>query len=75
MRYPHTSREELTAPRGKFRLIALDVKEGAREGYTLGDFDALESAKQVAEKKSGVGHPVYVYDDKGELVVRFGSWH
>ncbi len=75
MRYPRISREEQTAPPGKFRLIALDLKEGSRDGYVLGDFDALESAKQVAKDKSGVGHPVYVYDDKGELVLRFGSWH
>ncbi len=75
MRYPGASQQQVKAPEGKFRLIALDLDEGSRDGYNLGDFDALEAAKQVAEEKSGVGHPVYVYNDKGELVMRFGSWH
>ena len=75
MRYPRASERERTAPAGKFRLIALDLTDNSDAEYCLGDFDSLESAKQVAEEKSSVGQPIFVYDDKGELVVRHGSWH
>ncbi len=74
MRYPRASLEERTAPPGKFRLIALDLGDNLSE-HRLGDLDTLDSAKKVAEQKSGVGCPVFVYDDRGELIIRFGSWH
>ncbi len=74
MRYPKASKQERTAPEGKFRLIALDLRENLN-GYCLGDFETVESAKQVARDKGGIGQPVFVYDDTGEAVMRFGSWH
>ncbi len=75
MRYPRASQEDLKAPEGKFRLITVDLSEGSSAVYRLGDFGNLETAKNVAEQKSGVGRPVYVYNDKGELIMRYGSWH
>ncbi len=74
MRYPRASQQELKAPEGKFRLITVNLSEGSA-AYRLGDFDSLERAKDVAEQKSGVGQPVYVYNDKGEMLMRYGSWH
>ncbi len=75
MRYPRASQQERTAPPGKFRLVALDLRENLDNEYCLGDFDTLDSATRIAKEKSGVGHPVFVYDDKGELTIRYGSWH
>ena len=31
--------------------------------------------EKLAKEKASVGHPIYIYSDKGQLVVRFGSWH
>ncbi len=75
MRYPKASPEELQAPKGKFRVIGVDLKVAATANYHLGDFDDLDTADKVAKEKGGVGHPVYVYDDDREMVVRYGSWH
>ncbi len=73
MRYP-TGNENLRAPRSQFRVVAVDVVE-ASGTYLLGDFDTLEAAHQVASERAGIGNPVYIYNDTGEVVVRFGSWH
>jgi hypothetical protein len=75
MRYLKASREELQAPKGKFRVIGVDVNEGATGNYQLGDFETLELAEILAKEKASVGHPIYIYSDKGQLVVRYGSWH
>ncbi len=75
MRYPKASAEELQAPRGKFRVIGVDLKAAATANYHLGDFESLSIAQTVAKERAGVGNPVYVYDDESELVVRYGSWH
>ncbi len=75
MRYPEASSEELQAPKGKFRVVGVDLKAGANANYRLGDFETLSLAEQAAKEKACVGNPVFVYDDKSELVVRYGSWH
>lgn len=75
MRYPKASTEELQAPAGKFRVIAVDLKVAATANYHLGDFDDLDTAHKVAQEKAGVGNPVYIYDHDSKLVVRYGSWH
>ncbi len=75
MRYPEASAEELQAPKGKFRVVGVDLKAAATANYHLGDFDTLLMAERVAQEKACVGNPVYVYDDKCDLVVRYGSWH
>lgn len=75
MRYPIAKPEELQAPKGKFRVIGVDLKTAANANYHLGDFETLAIAEQVAQEKAGVGNPIYIYDDRCELVVRLGSWH
>jgi hypothetical protein len=75
MRYLKASREELRAPKGKFRVIGVDVNEGATGNYRLGDFETLELAEKVAKEKATIGNPIYIYNDRGQLIVRYGSWH
>lgn len=75
MRYPEASAEELRAPSGKFRVIGVDLKTAPTANYHLGDFATLSMAEKVAQEKACVGNPVYVYDDKSDLVIRYGSWH
>jgi len=45
------------------------------DNFVVGDFATLEEAKEAANRRAQVGSPVYIYDDKGELVERYGSWH
>jgi len=75
MRYPKANAEELQAPKGKFRVIGVDLKAAAIANYHVGDFETLAMAKKVAKGKASVGNPIYIYDDTSELVVRYGSWH
>lgn len=74
MRYPTATKEELRAPQSRFRVIGVAVQD-ASGTYQLGDFDTLEAAQLAAAERAGVGNPVYVYNDAGELIVRLGSWH
>ncbi len=75
MRYPKASTEELQAPAGKFRVVGVDVKAAATANYHVGDFETLPMAQKVAKERACVGNPVYVNDDKSDLVARYGSWH
>ena len=75
MRYLQASKEELQPPKGKFRVIGVDLKEGPPSNYHLGDFDSLSAAQKLAKQKAGIGNPIFIYDDRAELVVRYGSWH
>ncbi len=75
MRYPQASGDELQAPKGKFRVIGVDLNAAADANYHLGDFETLSMAEKIAQDKARVGNPVFVYDDNRRLVVRYGSWH
>jgi hypothetical protein len=75
MRYLQARREELQPPKGKFRVIGVDLKEGPPANFHLGDFESLTAAQKLAKQKAGIGSPIYIYNDKAELVVRYGSWH
>jgi phosphoribosylpyrophosphate synthetase len=75
MRYPTASKQELMAAAGKFRVIGVDLHNGESGNYLLGEFDTLDAAKDCAKLKAGVASPVFIYNDAGELVVRYGSWH
>jgi hypothetical protein len=75
MRYPKAPRTELTAPTGKFRVVAVVVEEESADVYTIGDFSSVAPAEKAAIQRAGIGSPVYVYDDKAKLIVRYGSWH
>jgi len=74
MRYPIGSKAELQAPPGNFRVMGVDVGQRA-DNFVVGDFATLAEAKEAANRRAQVGSPVYIYDDKGELVERYGSWH
>ncbi len=65
----------MQAPKGKFRVIGVDLNEGAAANYHLGDFETFSSADQLATERASVGIPIYVFDDAGRLLVRHGSWH
>ena len=75
MRYPTASKEQLTAPKSQFRVVAVDVKDVSGNVYKVGDFETLSAAQAAARERAGVGSPVFVYDDAGEALVRLGSWH
>ncbi len=75
MQHPKATRSELTAPTGKFRVVAVVVDTDSADPYILGDFGSLAAAEQAAMQRAGTGSPVYVYDDKAKLIMRYGSWH
>ncbi len=75
MRYPKAGKKELQAPTGKFRVIGIDLSGSTAVNYHLGDFETLQTAKKIAKEKASVGNPIFIYNEKGELVVRYGSWH
>jgi hypothetical protein len=73
MRYPKTQ-EQIRAPKSLFRVIAVDVEETSGT-FLLGDFDSLDAAAHAATERARVGSPVYIYDDRGKVLERLGSWH
>jgi hypothetical protein len=74
MRYPSGSKAELKAPSKAFRVIGVDLSDSA-DNFIVGDFVTLPEAKEAANRRAQVGTPIYIYDDQGELVERYGSWH
>jgi hypothetical protein len=62
---------QLRAPVGKFRVIGFALRDGQK--YMIGDFDSREAAEECAKKHGMVGNPVHVYNDRADLVVRYGS--
>lgn len=74
MRYPIGSKAELKAPPQGFRVIEVDLNQRA-DNLVVGDFETLQAAKAAAARRAQVGTPIYIYDDRGELVERYGSWH
>jgi hypothetical protein len=75
MRLPNAPKEQLTAPAAKFRVLSVDVHDPSGAVYLVGDFDSLPQAKETAKQNSGTGRPIFVYDDRAQLIVRYGSWH
>ena len=75
MRHPKATKEELTAPTGKFRVLGVDVRAHSEAVYLIGDFDSLTAAKEAAKQRAGIGSPIFIYNDQAELIVRYGSWH
>ena len=62
---------QLRAPAGKFRVIGFALRDGQK--YMIGDFESREAAEECAKKHGMVGNPVHVYNDRADLVVRYGS--
>ncbi len=74
MRYPPASQQNLRAPKSQFRVVAVDT-EDTSSVYQIGDFVSLEAAQAAAGERAGVGSPVFIYNEEGKLIVRYGSWH
>lgn len=64
---------QLNAPRGCFRVVAVDTFEGPDADYLVGDFPYLEMAKDAADRRGQKMNPVYVYDEDGNLVHQVGT--
>ena len=75
MRYPKIPKEERTAPLSHFRVLGVETHTTAEAMFSIGDFDSLDSAKHAGKQRAGTGTPIFVYNDRGELLVRYGSWH
>jgi len=75
MRYPKVTKAELTAPPAKFRVLRVHIRGNSETVYVIADFDSLADAKRAAKENSGMGSPVFGYNDQAELIVRYGSWH
>ena len=67
----NTEELPLRAPAGKFRVIGFALREG--QNYMIGDYDTREAAEESAKKHGMVGNPAHVYNDRADLVVRYGS--
>ena len=75
MRYPNATKEELTAPPAQYRVLGVEINATSESVFSIGDFASLDAAKKAAEQKAGTGVPIFIYNDHGELIVRYGSWH
>jgi hypothetical protein len=75
MRNPKATKEELTAPIGKFRVLGVDVHVDTGAVYLIGDFDTITLAKEAAKQRASTGSPMFIYNDQAKLIVRYGSWH
>jgi hypothetical protein len=75
MRYPKATKEELTAPPAQFRVLGVEIHATSESVFSIGDFDSLDAAKKAAKQKAGTGVPIFIYNDHGEFIVRYGSWH
>jgi hypothetical protein len=75
MRYPKATKEQLTAPTGRFRVLGVDVRTGSDAVYMVGDFDSVSAANTAAKERAGPDSPTFVYNDRAELIMRYGSWH
>ena len=75
---PHIGRKpgeyQLQAPAGKYRVVAVDTIEDITADYLLGDFISLRAATEVAREHGHCMKPAFVYDDRGTLLARFGSY-
>ena len=74
MRYPSGNKAEFKAPPKGNRVIEVDPSQRERN-FDIGDFATVREAKEAATRRAQVGTPIYIYDDQGELVERYGSWH
>lgn len=72
MSNPRPILSTVSCPPGQFRVVGVDIDDAAL--YMIGDFDQLSLAKAAAKNRAGTAHPVYVYDEAGTVVVRYGSW-
>ena len=68
------SEGKLKAPKGKFRVVAVDTFAGPTEDYLIGDYNSVVEAKKVCAEPSGQMNPCYVYDDSGKLLHEAGGY-
>ena len=60
-------------PPGKFRVLGCDTFEAPDADYLIGTYDTLQEAKDVADKRGGTMNPVYIFDDRGQIVYSAGN--
>lgn len=67
-----TSREERTAPVGKFRVIGVDTFDG--DDWIEGDFESLDKARaHVKERTKGKQMlKMHIYNDQGKHAGKAG---
>ena len=59
----------LAAPKGRFRVVGVDVWEiPGEDDVLIADAPDLPTAKRLADQHAGMCFPVYVYDSDGVLV-------
>ena len=71
-----TKEVEKKAPKGKFRLVLIDISvatglTGNSDdpcSFLIGDYDTLEKAKKIYFQRDNNGIALYIYDDQGECV-------
>ena len=67
-------RGELKAPHaGWFRVVGVDTFEASDADFHIGDFADRGEAIAEATARAGVMCPVYVYDERGELIFNAGE--
>ena len=69
-----TTRNDLKAPKGKYRVVLVDTFDGG--DCILGHRKHLDKAIELADEhgKGKQMTKVYVYDDKGNMVYSTGSF-
>lgn len=67
------AKNELRAPKGKYRVIGVDTFDGPTEDYLIGDYDSEDKAREACKDHGGVMNPTYCYDDTGKMVCNFGT--
>ena len=68
------SKKDFKAPKGKFRVIAVDTFDQEGCDWIEGDFLLKETAMLAAKEKGGEMLKTHVYDDKGNHIYHAGTF-
>ncbi len=66
------NRDEMIAPKGKFRVIGVDTFDGT--DWIEGDYDTKPEALKIAKEKGGTMLKTHIYDDEGTHVGDHGEF-
>jgi hypothetical protein len=69
-----TTTVELKATAGKFRVVGVDTFESPTAHYLIGDYDTRWKAKMACDIHGGQMNPCYLYDDRGIVLYKTGSF-
>lgn len=70
----HPSENLRQPPEGKLRVLGVDLSNNPFAIFVIDDFSHLDEANKCAQESAGASKPTYVYNGKGEVVMRYGSW-